>query len=132
MTKTTLQQLADYGQSAWLDYISRPLLESGKLKNLIAQGLRGMTSNPSIFNQAISSSNDYDVKIAQLKGKGKSTFEIYDALTIADIQDATDLFQPVYKATNGLDGYVSLEINPKLAYKTKETVEEGKRLHRAV
>ena len=132
MPKTTIQQLADYGQSAWLDYISRSLLEGGKLKDLISQGLRGMTSNPSIFNQAISSSNDYDVKIAQLKGKGKSTFEIYDALTIADIQDATDLFQPVYKATNGLDGYVSLEINPKIAHKIDEQIEEGVRLFQAV
>ena len=132
MAKTTIQQLADYGQSAWLDYISRSLLEGGKLKDLISQGLRGMTSNPSIFNQAISSSNDYDVKIAQLKRKGKSTFEIYDALTIADIQDATDLFQPVYKATNGLDGYVSLEINPKIAHKIDEQIKEGVRLFQAV
>lgn len=132
MKKTTIQQLADYGQSAWLDYISRSLLEGGKLKDLISQGLRGMTSNPSIFNQAISSSNDYDVKIAQLKGKGKSTFEIYDALTIADIQDATDLFHPVYKTTNGLDGYVSLEINPKIAHKIDEQIKEGVRLFQAV
>src|SRR3989338_2473020 len=132
MTQTTLQQLADYGQSAWLDYISRPLLESGKLKKLIAQGLRGMTSNPSIFNQAISSSNDYDVKIAQLKWKGKSTFEIYDALTIADIQDATEQFKSVYAATKGLDGYVSLEINPKLAHKIDEQIKEGARLFQAV
>ncbi|OGX27969.1 MAG: transaldolase [Omnitrophica WOR_2 bacterium RIFCSPHIGHO2_01_FULL_52_10] len=132
MTKTTLQQLADYGQSAWLDYISRPLLESGKLKNLIAQGLRGMTSNPSIFNQAISSSNDYDSKIMRLKGRGKSSFEIYDALTIADIQDATDQFKSVYTATKGLDGYVSLEINPKIAHKTDEQITEGLRLFKAV
>ena len=132
MAKTTIQQLADYGQSAWLDYISRSLLEGEKLKNLISQGLRGMTSNPSIFNQAISSSNDYDVKIAQLKGKGKSAFEIYDALTITDIQDATDLFQPVYKETNGLDGYVSLEINPKIAHKIDEQIKEGVRLFQAV
>ncbi len=132
MKKTTIQQLADYGQSAWLDYISRPLLESGKLKNLIAQGLRGMTSNPSIFNQAISSSNDYDARIVQLKGKGKSTFDIYDTLTIADIQDATDQFKPVYAATKGLDGYVSLEINPKIAHKTAEQITEGLRLFKAV
>ncbi|MBI5149465.1 MAG: transaldolase [Candidatus Omnitrophica bacterium] len=132
MKKTTIQQLADYGQSAWLDYISRPLLESGKLKELIAQGLRGMTSNPSIFNQAISSGNDYDAKIVQLKGKGKSTFDIYDALTIADIQDAADQFQQVYAATKGLDGYVSLEVNPKIAHKTAEQITEGLRLFKAV
>ncbi len=132
MTKTTIHQLADYGQSAWLDYISRPLLESGKLKKLIAQGLRGMTSNPSIFNQAISSGNDYDARIVQLKGKGKSTFDIYDALTIADIQDAADQFKPVYTSTKGLDGYVSLEINPKIAHKTAEQTAEGLRLFKAV
>lgn len=132
MPKTTIQQLAEYGQSAWLDYISRPLLEGGKLKTLIAQGLRGMTSNPSIFNQAISSSNDYDARIVQLKGKGRSTFDIYDALTIADIQDAADQFKPVYAATKGLDGYVSLEINPKIAHKTDEQTKEGLRLFKAV
>src|SRR3990167_5658638 len=132
MAKTTLQLLADHGQSAWLDYISRSLLESGKLKDLITQGLRGMTSNPSIFNQAISSSNDYDVKIAQLKGKSKSTFEIYDALTIADIQDATEQFKSVYAATKGLDGYVSLEIDPRIAHKTDEQTAEGLRLFKAV
>lgn len=132
MKPTTLQQLAGYGQSIWLDYISRSLLESGKLKNLIAQGLRGMTSNPSIFNQVISSGSDYDEKIIRLKAQGKSTFEIYDALTIADIQDAADLFQGVYKKTKGLDGYVSLEINPQIAHKVEEQVQEGIRLCTAV
>src|SRR3989338_7285115 len=128
MTKTTLQQLADYGQSAWLDYISRPLLESGKLKNLIAQGLRGMTSNPSIFNQAISSSNDYDSKIMRLKGRGKSSFEIYDALTIADIQDATDQFKSGYTATKGGNVDVSLGIIPTIAYNTNDRVPNALRL----
>lgn len=132
MAETTLQQLAGYGQSIWLDYINRSMLENGRLKSLIAQGLRGMTSNPSIFNQVISSGTDYDAKIAQLKKNGKSTFEIYDALTIADIQDAADLFQPVYQATDGLDGYVSLEINPKIAHKIDEQIKEGARLFAAV
>lgn len=132
MAKTTIQQLAEYGQSIWLDYISRALLESGKLDALIAQGLRGMTSNPSIFNQAISSSNDYDAKIAELKNAGKTAFEIYDALTIADIQQAADAFGQVYKTTKGVDGYVSLEINPKIAHKTEEQIKEGMRLFQAV
>ncbi len=132
MQPTTIQQLADYGQSIWLDYISRSLLESGKLKNLIAQGLRGMTSNPSIFNQVISSGRDYDERIIRLKAQGKSTFEIYDALTIADIQDAADLFQGVYEKTKGLDGYVSLEINPQIAHRVDEQVKEGMRLCTAV
>ncbi len=132
MSETPLQQLAKYGQSAWLDYISRSLLESGKLQKLIDQGLRGMTSNPSIFNQAIGSTNEYDAKITQLKKKDKSTFEIYDELTVKDIQDAADIFFPVFKETNRLDGYVSLEINPLLANKFEEQAEEGLRLFEKV
>lgn len=127
-----MQQLAEYGQSIWIDYISRPLIDSGKLVELIGQGLRGLTSNPSIFDKAISVSNDYDAAIQHLKGSGKSVFEIYDALTIQDIQDAADMFRPVYEKTKGLDGYVSLEINPKFAYDTAQTITEGKRLSAAV
>lgn len=129
---TKLEQLAEYGQSIWLDYISRSLVNSGRLKNMINQGLRGMTSNPTIFDKAISSGTDYDVGVQQLKKKNKSTFDIYDAITIKDIQDAADAFTHIYEQTNGLDGYVSLEINPQLAYQTQETIQEGKRLHAAV
>lgn len=128
MTKSSIQQLAEYGQSIWLDYISRTMLEQGDLKKKIELGLRGMTSNPSIFNQAIGSSYDYDDKIVELKGQGLSTFEIYDALTVRDIQDAADQFKAVYDETNGLDGYVSLEINPLLSDKVDEQVKEGLRL----
>ena len=132
MGKTTIQELTAFGQSVWLDYISCSLIDTGKLKQMIDTGVRGMTSNPSIFDKAISSSNDYDVRINKLKQMKKSTFEIYDELTIKDIQDAADLFKPVYEETNGLDGYVSLEINPRLAYQTTETVKEGKRLYHTV
>lgn len=132
MGKTTVQELTEFGQSIWLDYISRSLIDTGKLKQMIDTGVRGMTSNPSIFDKAISSSNDYDVSINKLKQMKKSTFEIYDELTIKDIQDAADLFKPVYEETKGLDGYVSLEINPRLAYQTAETVKEGKRLYHKV
>jgi transaldolase len=127
-SKTKLHELTEFGQSAWLDYIDRSLLDSGKLRKLIDQGLRGMTSNPSIFNQAISKSADYDKKIIQLKEDGKTTFEIYDELTVQDIQDACDIFKPVYDQTEGLDGYVSLEINPELANDTNASIQEGKRL----
>ena len=127
-----MQELAEFGQSVWLDYISRSLIDSGKLQEMIDNGVRGMTSNPSIFDKAISNSADYDEKIKELHQQGKSTFDIYDDLTIMDIQDAADLFRPLYEKTHGLDGYISLEINPKLAYKVKETIEEGKRLHRKV
>jgi len=127
-----LQQLNSLGQSIWLDNINRAMIESGKLKELIVQGLLGMTSNPTIFDKAISSSSEYDEKMIELAKEGKSTFEIYDELTIKDVQDATDLFRPVYEKTKRSDGYVSLEINPKLAYNTKETIEEGKRLWKKV
>lgn len=132
MKPTTIQQLADYGQSIWLDYISHGLIQDGRLKALIAEGLRGLTSNPSIFNQAMSCGCDYDEQISRLKAQGKSAFEIYDALTIADIQDAADLFKGIYEKTKGLDGYVSLEINPQIAHKVDEQVNEGIRLCTAV
>ncbi len=132
MTQSRMQELAEFGQSIWLDYIDRPLLETGKLKNLIAQGLRGMTSNPSIFNQAIGSGSDYDQKISRLASEGKSTFEIYDELTIQDIQEAADQFKDVFEHTKGLDGYVSLEINPKIAHEIDQQIQEGLRLDKKV
>jgi len=128
MSKTTIEQLGEVGQSVWLDYISRSLLKSGRLKELIGLGITGMTSNPTIFDKAINSGSDYDNQIQELQGQGKSIFEIYDDVTVKDIQDAADIFRPTYDKTKGLDGYVSLEINPKLAYNTQQTIEEGKRL----
>ncbi len=132
MAKTTLQQLDEFGQSVWIDYISRRLLNSGKLKDLIDQGVRGLTSNPTIFDKAVSGSSEYDQLIKVLKGEQRSTFEIYDNVTVRDIQDAADLFRTIYEGTNGLDGYVSLEINPELAHDTAKTIGEGKRLHAEV
>jgi len=127
--KTAIQRLSEFGQSAWLDNINRSMFKTGQLKSLIKEGLRGMTSNPTIFDKAISKSNIYDEDMKKLYAEGKSTFEIYDDLTIKDIQDATDAFKPVWDETKGLDGYVSLEINPKLAFSIQKTIEEGKRLH---
>jgi len=132
VSKSIMSELAEFGQSIWLDYIDRPLLESGKLTTMIQEGLMGMTSNPSIFNNAIGSSSDYNGKIRMLNEAGKTTFEIYDELTIRDIQDATDQFQGVYKTTNGLDGFVSLEIDPRIAHKVSEQVQEGLRLYKKV
>ncbi|UCG90902.1 MAG: transaldolase [candidate division WOR-3 bacterium] len=132
MAQSKMQELADFGQSIWLDYISRSLIETGRLKKMIAQGLRGMTSNPTIFDNAVSASADYDKQIAALKMLNKSTFEIYDELTVKDIQAAADLFRPVYEKTNNIDGHISLEVNPKLAYNIKETIEEAKRLYTKV
>jgi transaldolase len=132
MAKKTVEQLGEVGQSVWLDYISRSLLKSGRLKELIGLGITGMTSNPTIFDKAINSGTDYDDQMRELHGMGKSLFEIYDDVTVKDIQDAADIFKPTYDKTKGLDGYVSLEINPHLAYKTKETIEEGTRLAKKV
>jgi transaldolase len=125
---TKLHEIAQLGQSLWIDNISRSMITSGKLKSLIDQGLRGQTSNPTIFKQAISTSTDYDAKIQQLAEAGRSTFEIYDELTIKDVQDAADLFRGVYESTKGLDGYVSLEINPKLGNELEAQLKEGTRL----
>ncbi len=132
MASNAIRQLNEFGQSAWLDNINRGMIRSGKLAEWIEIGLRGMTSNPSIFNKAISKSTDYDEEIGKLKDAGKSIFEIYDDLTVRDIREACDLYRPIYEASDGLDGYVSLEINPNLALKTGETVDEGKRLSEKV
>ncbi|MHC4268072.1 MAG: transaldolase [Planctomycetota bacterium] len=132
MPKTTIQELCETGQSIWLDNINRSMIESGTLKELINLGLRGMTSNPTIFDKAISTSTDYDAEILQLGNRDNTTFQIYDDLTIKDIQDAADTFLPTYEKSGGLDGYVSLEINPHLAFNTTETIEEGKRLYQKV
>lgn len=132
MARSKMQELSDAGQSIWLDYIDRPLLETGKLVSMIENGLRGMTSNPTIFNNAIGSTSDYDENIRGLKEAGKSTFEIYDELTIRDIQEAADHFKGVYEATGGLDGYVSLEIDPQIAHQADEQVREGLRLFKKV
>jgi transaldolase len=104
------------------------MIEQGKLRSLIDQGLRGQTSNPTIFKQAIAQSTDYDAKIVEMTESGKTTFDIYDELTIRDVRDACDLFKGVYGSTNALDGYVSLEINPHLANTYEAQRDEGLRL----
>ncbi|MDQ7824521.1 MAG: transaldolase [Candidatus Eremiobacteraeota bacterium] len=132
MPKTRMHDLAKLGQSVWLDNINRKLLRSGRLRELTFMGLLGLTSNPTIFDNAISKSEDYDDEIRSLAEKGLPLFSIYDELTVRDIQEAADLFLPIHETTRGHDGYVSLEINPKLARNARETVEEGLRLHRKV
>ena len=132
MNTTVAQALADFGQSIWLDNLSRSLIESGKLQELVSSGVRGVTSNPTIFDKAISQSSDYDDKIKALAKSGKSSWEIYDDLTVSDVQEAADIFRPVYDKTRGLDGYVSLEVNPRLAHFAPETIAEARRLHKKV
>lgn len=125
-------ELAKLGQSIWFDYIKRDLITSGELQRLIDRGLRGMTSNPTIFDKAISGSADYDNDIRQLIAKNLSTEEIYESLALKDIGMAADLLLPVYKNTNGYDGYVSIEVSPHLAHKTNETIEQAKRLFKSL
>lgn len=132
---TNLPSVALYqaGQGPWLDTISRKLLNSGQLKNWIEKyGLLGVTSNPSIFQQAISQGEGYEQDIQKLLKQGATTLEIYDALTIKDIRDACDLFLPVFDRTGKEHGFVSLEVLPCLAANTESTVSEAKRLFAAV
>ena len=125
---TRMNEAAAIGQAIWLDFIRRSFLDSGELGNLVGKGLRGVTSNPSIFQKAITASTDYDAAVERLVGEGRSVNDIYEALAIQDIRRACDIMQPVYGSTDGLDGYVSLEVNPKLAYDTEGTVMEARRL----
>jgi transaldolase len=125
----TLIELQSCGQSVWLDNISKAILDSGELKKLIDEdGLRGVTSNPTIFEKAINGSQDYDSALSRLAQEGRTVDEIYEALVIDDIQRATDLFKPLFRASRGLDGYVSLEVSPKLANDTQRTLEDARRL----
>ncbi len=128
-----LLELRNYGQSVWHDNISRGLLDSGSLKKLIEEdGLRGLTSNPTIFEKAINGSTEYDASLRLLMKQGKEAKEIYEALAIEDIQRAADLFRPIFDCTSGQDGFVSLEVSPKLAYNTTETLQEARHLWKAV
>ncbi len=125
---TKLEELASLGQAIWLDFIRRSLLTSGELQALVDEGLRGMTSNPTIFDKAIAGSDDYDADLQALAAKDLSTLEIYEALAIDDIRRAADVLRPVYEETSRADGYVSLEVNPHLAHDTEGTVAEARRL----
>src|SRR5580704_13403329 len=129
-----LQALLGYGQSMWLDYIRRDLITSGSLKKMIADdGLRGMTSNPSIFEKAIAESSLYDDLLNALAARTDlDTKARYEEIAIRDIQDAADVLRPVYDASKFRDGYVSLEVSPLLARKTQETIDEAQRLWKSV
>jgi transaldolase len=129
-----LQGLIGYGQSMWLDYIRRDLITDGSLKRMIAEdGLRGMTSNPSIFEKAIGESALYDDMLETLSSrKDLDTTARYEQIAIRDIQGAADVLRPVYENSKFRDGYVSLEVSPLLALKTSETIEEARRLWKAV
>lgn len=125
-----LTQLAQQGQEIWLDYIRRSFIESGELQDAIRQGVRGITSNPSIFEKAIAGSSDYDRDLGDLARQGLSTEQIYEHLVVEDIRRAADAFRPYYEESDGLSGYVSLEVDPRLAHDTEGTVSEAMRLFR--
>ncbi|MFZ0539725.1 MAG: transaldolase [Candidatus Sulfotelmatobacter sp.] len=129
-----LKALLEYGQSMWLDYIRRDLITSGKLKTMIdVDGLRGMTSNPSIFEKAIADSSLYDDMLQSLASQPDlNATSRYEQIAIRDIQGAADILKPVYESSKFRDGYVSLEVSPLLALKTQETIAEGRRLWKAV
>jgi transaldolase len=129
MADTPLQELAAHGQSVWIDYLSRPLVQDGDLAGLIDQGVVGVTSNPTIFQGAIAEGDRYDGQIRELVENGESEpKEIFIALAKQDIQGACDLLRGVFDETDRKDGYVSLEVDPNLAHETEATKEEAKRL----
>jgi transaldolase len=133
MKTTALNQLHPLGQSIWMDCIGRDLISSGKLRRLIDEdGLRGMTSNPSIFEKAIVDSHAYDDDIRAMVLQGKEAEAIYASLSQSDVQRAADEFRPLYDASHGKDGYVSLEVNPHLAHDTDGTLKEARQLWEAL
>jgi transaldolase/glucose-6-phosphate isomerase len=133
MNDNPLLKLGTYGQSIWLDFLRRGFYTSGDLQRMIQEnGLRGMTSNPAIFDKSIAGSHDYDDAISALALEGKSAREIYETLTVEDVQNAADIFRPIYDESNGQDGFVSLEVSPHLARDTASTIEQARHLWAAL
>ncbi len=129
MSQTPLHELHAHGQSVWLDFLSRDLVDSGELARLVAEeGVRGMTSNPTIFQEAIKGSDTYDEDIRRLGAQGLSPEEMFEAIAVDDIAAACDVLRPVFDESGMTDGFVSLEVSPRLAHDTEGTVEEARRL----
>jgi len=131
-TRTKAHEVADLGQAIWLDYIRRAFIQDGEMEQTLKGGVRGVTSNPTIFEKAIAGSADYDDDLRRLVGEGLSVGEIYESLALDDIGRTADLLLPLYESTRGEDGYVSLEVSPTLARDTEGTVVEGRRLFAAL
>lgn len=133
MKQNPLLTIQSFGQSIWLDSLSRDMLRTGELQRLIEEdGLRGVTSNPAIFDESIAGSDDYDEAIRASALEGKSIEETYQALVVEDVARAADLLRPVYDRSQGRYGFVSLEVSPHLAYDTSATIAEARRLWAAV
>lgn len=132
-TPNHLLEIKDFGQSIWMDNLSRDLIESGELKQMTQdQGIRGITSNPAIFEKAIAGNATYDADIEAGIKAGKSVLDIYESLTFDDIRNACDVFKPIYDQTNGLDGYVSIEVPPNIANDTEKTIEQARRYYQEI
>ena len=129
---TNMRRLLELKQSVWLDYLSRGMTRSGELQSLITDGLRGMTSNPTIFEQAIGHTSDYDQDMTALADSARTDRDIFEALAIEDVREAADLFRAVFDSTDGGDGFVSLEVSPRLAHDTDGSVAEARRLWKAL
>ncbi len=132
MPETPLEQLADHGQSVWIDFLSREFVEKGDLEGLIEQGIKGITSNPTIFQSAISDGDDYDEQLREVLKDETEPKEVFLQLASRDIQGACDLLGKVFDEGSGGDGWVSLEVDPNLAEDTEATIEEAKRLRKLV
>ena len=128
VVSNTIQKLYEQGQSIWCDNLGRGMIDSGELQHWIDLGVVGVTSNPTIFMKAITGSTDYDAVFKRLLAEGRSGMGLYEGLVLPDVADAADILRPIYDRTNGVDGYVSLEVDPKLAYNTDETIAEARRL----
>jgi transaldolase len=126
-----MHALLELGQSVWLDDLHRGTTRSGKLAQMVADGLRGVTSNPTIFEHAIGGSDDYDEELAEFAASSSDS-EVFEALAIQDVQEASDVFRPVYDETDGADGFVSIEVSPRLAQDTYGSIVEARRLWRSV
>src|SRR5690242_4582795 len=131
-TQTAMHALLELGQSVWLDYLRRGMLRSGELQSMIDDGLRGMTSNPTIFEHAIGGSTDYDEALSRVAASSRTDREVFDLLAMGDVRTAADRFRPVYEGSQGADGFVSLEVSPTLARDTAGTIAEARRLWAAV
>lgn len=133
MSQTPLHELHAHGQSVWLDFLSRDLVDSGELARLVAEeGVRGMTSNPTIFQEALKGSDTYDEDIRRLGAEGLTPEQMFEAIAVDDIAAACDVLRPIYDESGMTDGFVSLEVSPRLAHDTEGTVEEARRLVAAV
>lgn len=133
MNANPLVRLAEFGQSPWFDFISRDIIESGELARLVKDdGLKGVTSNPAIFEKAVSSGTAYDAFIRENAAISKDAVDLYEKLAVRDVQDAADILREVYGATDAGDGFVSLEVSPHLAFDTEKTIAEARRLWQMV